>query len=203
MSSGSGKAPSTLSVSDAVAMRVREARARRGWTTKQTAEACAAAGVKTLTAATLANIETGRRGPDGARRREISVDELAALAAVLDLSPMHLLGLPDNAEPGTKIRITPGLAFDDGALLLDWFRGQRPLPGTDARQFYSAALQRMPAEDGQKAIADLTRSVLEERAAQLAASVNSTMARVQEAIRAGATEEEIAALFQPGPADPK
>lgn len=198
----SGSAPPTLSVSDAAAVRLREARTRRGWTTKQLADACAAAGAVKLTSAALSNIETGRRDTEGVRRRELSVDELVVLAVVLDVAPIHLLGLPDNAEPGTQLQLTPALAVGDGELLLEWFCGQRALPDSDSRQFYSAALQRMPAKDDQQAIADLTRSVLQDRAAALTASFNSEMAatleKINTAVQAGASPEEIAALLKPG-----
>ncbi|WP_457029735.1 helix-turn-helix domain-containing protein [Kitasatospora sp. P5_F3] len=196
----SGSAPPTLSVSDAAAVRLREARTRRGWTTKQLADACGAAGATKLTAAVLANIETGRRDSDGVRRRELSIDELVVLAVVLDVAPLHLLGLPDSAEPGTKIQLTPELAVSDGELLLEWLCGQRPLPQTDSRQFYSATLQRMPAADGQQAIADLTRSVLQDRAAAVVESFNSelaaTLEKINAAVQSGASPEELAALLK-------
>ncbi|PYC81322.1 hypothetical protein C7C46_11415 [Streptomyces tateyamensis] len=155
----------------------------------------------------LANIETGRRDSDGVRRRELSIDELVVLAVVLDISPIHLLGLPDSAEPGTKLQLTPELAFSDSELLLEWFRGQTALPQSDSRQFYSAALQRMPADEGQQAIADLTRSVLQDRAAALSESFNSEMAatleKINAAVQSGASPEELAALLRPGETGPK
>ncbi|MEY9846211.1 transcriptional regulator with XRE-family HTH domain [Streptacidiphilus sp. BW17] len=198
----SGSAPPTLSVSDAAALRLKEARTRRGWTTKQLAAACHEAGATKLTAPALSNIETGRRGADGFRRRELSIDEVVVLAVVLDIAPVHLLGLPDSAEPGTKLQLTPELAVSDPELLMEWFCGQRALPESDSRQFYSATLQRMPANDGQQAIADLTRSVLQDRAAALAESFNSEMAatleKINAAVQSGASPEELAALLRPG-----
>ncbi|MFJ2865000.1 helix-turn-helix domain-containing protein [Kitasatospora sp. NPDC087314] len=198
----SGSAPPTLSVSDAAAVRLKEARTRRGWTTKQLADACAAVGAVKLTSAALSNIETGRRDADGVRRRELSIDELVVLAVVLDIAPIHLLGLPDNAEPGTRLRLTPELAVSDGQLILDWLCGRQALPQSDSRQFYSAALQRMPANDGQQAVADLTRSVLQDRAAALTESFNSEVTamleKINSAVASGASPEELAALLKPG-----
>lgn len=198
----SGSAPPTLSVSDAAAVRLKEARTRRGWTTKQLADACGAAGAVKLTSAALSNIETGRRDSEGVRKRELSIDELVVLAVVLDIAPVHLLGLPDNAEPGTRLQLTPKLAVSDGELLLEWFCGQKALPQSDSRQFYSAALQRMPANDDQETIANLTRSVLQDRAAALTESFNSemaaTVARINAAVESGAGPEELAALLKPG-----
>lgn len=43
-----------------------------------------------MTAAVIGNIETGRRGDDGVRRRVISVDELVAIAAALAVAPQDL-----------------------------------------------------------------------------------------------------------------
>ncbi|MFJ9523099.1 helix-turn-helix domain-containing protein [Kitasatospora sp. NPDC101801] len=203
----SGSAPPTLSVSDAAAVRLKEARTRRGWTTKQLADACGAAGAVKLTSAALSNIETGRRDSEGIRKRELSIDELVVLAVVLDIAPVHLLGLPDNSEPGTTLQLTPKLAVSDAELLLEWFCGQKALPQSDSRQFYSAALQRMPANDGQQAIADLTRSVLQDRAAALSESFNSEMAatleKINAAVQSGASPEELAALLRPGETGPK
>ncbi|MEV7925449.1 helix-turn-helix transcriptional regulator [Kitasatospora sp. NPDC088779] len=197
----SNSAPSTLSVSDAVALRVKEARNRRGWTMKQLAAACHEAGATKLTAPVLANIETGRRDANGVRRRELSIDEVVALAVALGISPIHLLGLPDEAEPGTKVLLTPEVAIGDGELLLEWFCGQKALPQGDARQFYSTAIQRMPAGDSQQALADFTSSVLQDRAAAMTAAFNSemaaTLAKINAAVQSGASPEELAALLKP------
>ncbi|WP_369184127.1 helix-turn-helix domain-containing protein [Streptomyces sp. Y1] len=197
----SDSAPPTLSVSDAVALRVKEARNRRGWTMKQLAAACHDVGATKLTAPVLANIETGRRDANGVRRRELSIDEVVALAVALDISPMHLLGLPEEAEPGTTVLLTPEVSVSDGELLMEWFCGQKALPQSDSRQFYSTAIQRRPASDSQQALADFTSSVLQDRAAAMTAAFNSemaaTMAKINTAVRSGASPEELAALLNP------
>ncbi|MEU3566258.1 helix-turn-helix domain-containing protein [Kitasatospora sp. NPDC058243] len=203
----SDSAPPTLSVSDAVALRVKEARNRRGWTVKQLAAACHDAGATKLTAPVLANIETGRRDTNGVRRRELSIDEVVALAVALDISPIHLLGLPDEAVPGTKLLLTPELAVSDGELLMEWFSGQKALPQSDSRQFYSTAIQRRPAGDSQRTLADLTSSVLQDRAAAMTAAFNSEMAatleKINAAVQSGSSPEELAALLKPGDSDSK
>ncbi|MFF2075391.1 helix-turn-helix domain-containing protein [Kitasatospora sp. NPDC058162] len=203
----SDSVPPTLSVSDAVALRVKEARNRRGWTMKQLATACHDAGATKLTSSVLANIETGRRDANGVRRRELSIDEVVALAVVLDISPVHLLGLPDEAEPGTTILLTPEVAVSDGELLVEWFCGQKALPQGDSRQFYSTAIQRRPAGDSQQALADFTSSVLQDRAAAMTAAFNSemaaTLAKINAAVQSGASPEEIADLINPGEAGPE
>jgi hypothetical protein len=46
-----------------------------------------------LTASVIANIETGRRDEQGRRRRDVTVDEVVALAAALEEPVASLLGL--------------------------------------------------------------------------------------------------------------
>jgi hypothetical protein len=48
--------------------------------------------MRSLTPPALVNIESGRRRPDGSRRREISIDELVLIAAVLGVRLPMLLG---------------------------------------------------------------------------------------------------------------
>jgi len=85
------------SISDSIAARVRSLRASRGLGRDEVAAAARAAGAPgSLTAAALGNIETGRRYPDGRRRREVSVDELVWLAAALAVPVSQLLG--EHAE---------------------------------------------------------------------------------------------------------
>lgn len=79
-------------ISDAIAERVRTLRNREGLRRDELAAAARAAGLpETFTGVALGNIETGRRDPAGNRRREVSVDELVALAAALGTSPLDLL----------------------------------------------------------------------------------------------------------------
>lgn len=66
------------------------------------AKVCAERGAPQLTASVLMNIESGRRSEDGRRRRHVTVDEVMALAYVLEVSPMALL-LPGE---DTSYRIT-------------------------------------------------------------------------------------------------
>src|SRR5579871_5465845 len=111
---GGEKQSAPLSFSDAVIERVKQARKRRGWTLATFAERCAATGAPQFTRATLANIETGRRS------RGITVDEIVALAFALDLSPLHLMGLPDSAAPGTAVAINDLHRSDDPDALRRW-----------------------------------------------------------------------------------
>lgn len=81
----------TSTPSDVVASRVRALRTRRGWSAKELETRCAAVGAKQITAAVIANIETGRRGPGRERRREVTIDEVLALALAFGISPMQLM----------------------------------------------------------------------------------------------------------------
>jgi transcriptional regulator with XRE-family HTH domain len=90
----------TLSASDIAARRIREARKRRGWLVKDLAAQCKKAGFPRLTAAVITNLETRRRPG-----REITADELLALAWVLEVPPAQLLS-PLNG--GETLQIVPG-----------------------------------------------------------------------------------------------
>lgn len=68
-------------LSDIVGNRVRCIRESRGWTREQLAAECRKHGAQPdLSATALGYIETGRRDPQGNRRRAVTVDEAAALA---------------------------------------------------------------------------------------------------------------------------
>jgi transcriptional regulator with XRE-family HTH domain len=84
--------------SDFVADRVRQLRQRRGLTAEGLAARCAEIGAPEITRSVIANIETGRMGPDGRRRRDVTVDELFILAFALEVPPA-LLAIPlDGAD---------------------------------------------------------------------------------------------------------
>lgn len=89
-----------LSASDIAARRIREIRKRHGWTVKDLAARCADAGARHLTAAVITNLETRRRPG-----REITVEELLALASVLQIPPLLLIA-PLGADE--TLEITPG-----------------------------------------------------------------------------------------------
>jgi transcriptional regulator with XRE-family HTH domain len=131
------------SVSDVVAERVREVRKRQGLTARALAERCAAAGTPGLTAQALSNIESGRRGADDRRRRDVTVDELFALAAALNVAPVHLLVPPKGptgkaSDEERLYNVTPGKAVrrED---VRRWVRGFDPLPGSTAADFHAEA----------------------------------------------------------------
>src|SRR5664280_1467772 len=121
--------------SDVVARRVQEVRQSRGWSAQRLAERCAEIGAPHLTAAVVANIETGRRDGEGRRRRDITVDELLAFAAALGVAPLHLAIPPTGAEP---YAVTPGIVVEPNSARA-WVRGEKPLSGTDAHTFRTQA----------------------------------------------------------------
>ncbi|MEU9657565.1 helix-turn-helix domain-containing protein [Streptomyces chartreusis] len=127
---------SDKTVSDVVADRVRKVRRKRGLTAQQLAQRCAVAGFPDITAQTLSNIETGRRNKEGERRRFITVEELMALAVVLEVAPVYLLVPPSPADDEPL----PSDAQEQAALSAVWqrfIRGEAPLPGMDPQNFLS------------------------------------------------------------------
>jgi transcriptional regulator with XRE-family HTH domain len=89
------------------AARVREARERRGWTQQQLADRLAEigytdeTGTRLLARSTLAKIEDGR-GDGSGPRSNASLEDVLALAAALDCSPMHLL-VPRDADESVQV----------------------------------------------------------------------------------------------------
>lgn len=198
-----------LSPSGVVAERLKEARRRRGWTAKQLADQCAKVGAAYLTVSVLANIESGRPDLNGQRRRDITVDELLTLAFVLDVAPIYLLGLPTSGD--AAVRVTPNRTVDDPDELLRWLRGDQALPGTDARLYYSVALERMPVPDTQQTLSEYASAILQDRAKELGsqfhAETDKLAERAQEqfthlvadaetALAQGASSEELIELLR-------
>jgi len=102
----------------------------------QLAQRCAQIGAPELTESTIANIETGRKHKStGRRRRHVTVDELLAFAAALDVAPIHLLTSPDASEDDAY-QVTPSVSVSTDKAR-GWIRGFWTLPGTrNERLFY-------------------------------------------------------------------
>ena len=120
------KAPAAaLRPSAVFGRRVREARTGRGWKQQDLADRLTEIGRKT-DRAFLSRVERGKTTAE--------VDLVLALAAALDVAPVHLLApLDDEAI----IEVTPKLRFP-AADVRAWIRGQRALPGADALTFFLA-----------------------------------------------------------------
>ncbi|MEO6090812.1 MAG: helix-turn-helix transcriptional regulator [Umezawaea sp.] len=107
-----------------MASQVRQLRQQRSWSIRQLAEECAKAGAVSLTANALENIERGRAGGDRGARN-VSVDELVALAFVLDVSPTELL-VPSRWEVGATYLVTSG-RVEDPLIVRAWMDMRVPL----------------------------------------------------------------------------
>jgi transcriptional regulator with XRE-family HTH domain len=108
----------------AIAKRIREVREKRRMTAKQLAERMTAAGIK-WDRSIVANLEIGRRSL-------VTVEELLALAKVLQVAPVHLLVPP--AAGDELYQVTPD-AEAPASQVREWVRGYGLLPGDD-RQLY-------------------------------------------------------------------
>lgn len=102
-----------------VAARIKAMRQSRGWSAKDLALRCAALGFDQLTSAVIANIETGRRDAEGRRRREVTVDELFAIALAFEVAPLELQ-LPLEAE---VVAVTPAVNASRSDLA-SWLKGE-------------------------------------------------------------------------------
>jgi transcriptional regulator with XRE-family HTH domain len=98
-----------MQASDFVGLRIKEIRQSHGWTAKDLADRCAEVGAPEITAAVIANIETGRRDADGRRRREVTIDETLALAYALEVPPVFLF-VPLNGDE--RLHVTAKIEMD-------------------------------------------------------------------------------------------
>jgi transcriptional regulator with XRE-family HTH domain len=110
---------------ETVARRVREVRRRRGLSAAQLAERLQQVGLD-WDRNIVANLENGRRA-------SLSVDELLALALVLDVAPVHLLVPLEDEQP---YQVTP-TRVEPAGVVRDLIRGADALAGMDGRAFFS------------------------------------------------------------------
>jgi transcriptional regulator with XRE-family HTH domain len=123
-----------LTPSDVVAARVRQVRKRRDLTTAKLAGRCAGLGAPHLTAQALYKLEGRRESPKSHRPRPVTVDELFALAAALNVAPVSLLVPPDgNEEPYAVTSEVSASRFE----VRFWVRGLTPLAGGDPREYFA------------------------------------------------------------------
>ena len=126
-------------LSDGVGQRVADFRRERGMRREDLAQRVAevTGDPAYLSAPTIGNIETGRPGSDGIRRRTVSVDELLVLAKALDVMPIQLL-LP--TEPDESVEIIPSqhvAVFK----ALRWLKGDDPFPGDEKNPHVRLAIR--------------------------------------------------------------
>lgn len=128
--------------SDHLAETLKKVRRQRSWSTKALAERCAELGAPQITASVLMNIESGRKGNDGRRRRSVTVEELLALASALEVPPVDLLVPEDLADDGAY-SITPELTVR-ASVARDWISGQGFLKTPETTAELAEAIRWMP-----------------------------------------------------------
>ena len=170
----------SLKPSDLAGARIREIRGRRGWTARQLADRCADAGAPELTASVIANIETGRRDTEGRRRRDVTIDELMALAYVLEVPPVSLLVPAEGGQIEITSKVEMGVA-----VALGFFSGRMPAPDAEQRAgwidiAHNALLHRVTSLDDE----DLSQRPAEVRA-QLVENVDAAFLEVREVVPRG------------------
>ncbi len=90
--------PDVPTASDLIAARVNVFRKANRLNREGFANLCATHGDPEVTASALANIETGRRLPDGRRRRHVTVEELLLFARVMGVTVDKLLDPTPDCE---------------------------------------------------------------------------------------------------------
>ena len=128
-------------LSDEVAEEVSRLRRAAGLNRDQLADRCADLGLP-LSAAAIANIETGRRGKDGERRREVTVDELVVLARALQVTPLELVMPLAKSE---TIEVFPGHRVPRWQAV-QWFAAEAPLTDGEPGSGQLLALFRQHAQ---------------------------------------------------------
>jgi transcriptional regulator with XRE-family HTH domain len=128
--------------SDAIAAQVRQRRQQLNLNRQQLAEKCASVGAPQITAAALTNIETGRRDAAGKRRREVSVEELLALAVALGVFPVDLI-VPGEAEEEEPCSVTPEVTTSAGHARR-WISGAAWLADPETPLDFAEAIRGMP-----------------------------------------------------------
>lgn len=114
--------------SEVAAQQIARLRQLRRWNRDELAARCRDHGApESMTAAAIANIETGRRDSTGRRRRALTVDELPVFAAALEVPALTLLypvGVIQALELLPRHHVETWRA-------VKWFTGEAPLPGLD------------------------------------------------------------------------
>jgi transcriptional regulator with XRE-family HTH domain len=116
---------------DVFRARLTEARKARGWSKAALARRLEEIG-HPLHETAIVRIESGKRG--------VTLDDSVAIAAALDVAPIHLWLPIDGDEP---IALTPALEVDIEHAR-EWAQGRRPLDQADSRYYaYQSPLERV------------------------------------------------------------
>ena len=134
-----------LTIGEVFAKRLRDVREQKQLTQEQLSELLAGLGVS-IHRATVAKIENG-----GTRAENISVRDLLAFAAALNVAPVHLIVpfedevLVDGERKSVRLAITPRVsAFTSQAR--GWIRGNNKLRREDDEQSFYTHIPRVEFE---------------------------------------------------------
>lgn len=130
------------SPSGIIAAQVRRRRRQLDITRQSLAEKCASVGAPRLTLAALTNIETGRPDSQGTRRRDVTVEELLALACALDIHPVDLM-VPGDAADDEPYAVTAAVSTS-AAVAREWIGGREFLISPETPMDFAIAIQSMP-----------------------------------------------------------
>ncbi|MER7459211.1 helix-turn-helix domain-containing protein [Micromonospora sp. NPDC126480] len=123
------QSPVVLRPHETLVERVKQLRKARGWSAQRLADEMAKVGVP-WERMIVTKLENGRRAG-------VSVEEMLALAYVLDVAPVHLL-IPPVASSGEErfYAMVPnvGMPLRD---VREWVRGKEPAAGQDPRPYFS------------------------------------------------------------------
>lgn len=109
-----------------VAERLKQLRKARGWSAQKLADALVAAGVP-WDRSVVAKFENGRRAT-------LTLEEVYALAYVLEVAPVNLMTATDLGGP--PVEVVPGLAVSSEDAR-EWIRGRKPVGDQDVDTYFS------------------------------------------------------------------
>jgi hypothetical protein len=135
-----------------VAGQVRHLRHRRGWSASDLAAKMTDAGFP-WDRSLVSRLETGAR-------ENVTLDEVLALAYVLNVAPVYLF-VP--SDPRVEYQVVPVCTV--GVLTArQWVRGQQPLPGADRREYIAETPPEEYAGVAKRLLEELTRAADEVQA---------------------------------------
>lgn len=148
-------------------------RKRRDLTTRQLSKALADVG-RPIPASGITRMEQGER--------QVTVDDLMALAIVLEVPLVDLLIPASNpADPAAPILVTPTVAVHDRADLVWWLAGDRALPGMDEEAYgQSPRAREVVTRRGMRT--DAIVALIEDLADVVGASASEVLERLSDVV---------------------